>query len=152
VIEVKDRSELSITQNRQGATIHLNRGNIIVEAARQTHHLFVDTGDALVSVTGTVFSVNNGTKGARVSVIEGNVALEHSGSEKVIRAGEQAITNPSIEKIPVKDEVAWSRNAARYVSTLNSLSALNHELAHVPRPGVRNSTHLLDLMPENTVF
>ena len=58
VIEVKDRSEFSISKNGQGTTIHLNRGNVIVEAAKQTNsHLFVDTGDANIAVTGTVFSV-----------------------------------------------------------------------------------------------
>src|SRR5262249_9288607 len=100
VIEVKDRSQFSITRNGQGATIHLDRGNIIVEAAKQgNQHLFVDTGDALISVTGTVFSVNSGTKGSRVSVIEGNVALERAGTERTVRAGEQTTTNPSIEKV-----------------------------------------------------
>jgi hypothetical protein len=153
VIEVKDRSEFSITRNAQGTTIHLDRGNIVVEAAKQNgQHLFVDTGDARVSVTGTVFSVNNGTKGARVSVVEGEVHLDHAGSDRVVRAGEQATTNPSIGMIPVKDEVAWSRNAARYAQALTDLNTLNRELTKVARPGVRNSTHLLDLMPENTVF
>ena len=153
VIEVKDRSEFSITRNSQGTTIHLDRGNIVVEAARQSgQHLFVDTGDARVSVTGTIFAVNNGTKGARVSVVEGEVHLDHAGSDRIVRAGQQATTNPSIGMIPVKDEISWSRNAARYAQALTGLNALNNELAKVARPGVRNSTHLLDLMPENTVF
>lgn len=151
-IEMRDRSEFSINKNSQGTTIHLNRGDIIVEAAKQRgEHLFIDTGDSLVSVTGTVFSVNNGTKGSRVSVIEGEVHLDHAGSERLLKAGEQATTSPSIEAIPVKDEVAWSRNAARYAATLSTLSPLRNELNRVARPGVRNSTHLLDLMPENTV-
>ena len=153
MIEVKDRSEFSLSRNSQGTTIHLNRGNIIVEAAKQRdQHLFVETGDAHIAVTGTVFSVNNGTKGARISVIEGNVHLDHAGSDRLLRAGEQATTNASIEAISIKDEVAWSRNAPRYAQTLAGLNALNQELARVARPGVRNSTRLLDLMPENTVF
>lgn len=153
VIEMKDRSELSLTNNSLGTTIHLNRGAIVVEAAKQgKRHLFVDTGDGShVSVTGTVFSVNSGTKGSRVSVIEGEVHLDHAGSERVLTAGEQATTNASIAKVPVKDEVAWSRKAANYAETLTALSSLNKELVKVPFPGVRNSTHLLDLMPENTV-
>jgi ferric-dicitrate binding protein FerR (iron transport regulator) len=151
-IEMRDRSELSVTKNAQGTTIHLNRGDIMVEAAKQkSGHLYVDTGDSLVSVTGTVFSVANGTKGARVSVVEGEVHVDHKGSERVIRAGEQITTNPSIETIPVKDDVAWSRKAANYAQTLAALSGLNKELGKVQQPGVRNSTHLLDLMPENTV-
>jgi hypothetical protein len=152
VIEMKDRSEFSITKNAQGTTIHLNRGAVLVEAAKQGQgHLFVDTGDSLVSVTGTVFSVNSGTKGSRVSVIEGEVHLDHNNSERILRAGEQATTSKAIEIIPVKDEVAWSRQAARYTQTLAGLTSLNKELSKLAQPGVRHSTHLLDLMPEDTV-
>ncbi len=153
VIEVNDRSEFSLSNNRLGTTIHLNRGNIIVEAAKQTgSHLFVETGDAHIAVTGTVFSVNNGTRGARVSVIEGDVRLQNAGNERVIKAGEQATTNASISAVAIKSEVAWSRNAQRYATTLAGLAALKTELNKVAQPGVRNSTRLLDLMPENTVF
>lgn len=153
VIEMKDRSEFSLTNNSLGTTIHLNRGAIVVEAAKQgKRHLFVDTVDGShVSVTGTVFSVNSGTKGSRVSVIEGEVHLDHAGNERVLHGGEQATTNVAIDKIPVKDEVAWSRNAPRYAETLAALTSLNQELSKVALPGVRNSTHLLDLMPENTI-
>src|ERR1043165_9560999 len=152
LIEMKDRSELYLTKTGKGTTIHLDRGSIVVEAAKQKDgQLFVESGDSLVSVTGTTFSVNNGTKGSRISVIEGQVNLDHAGSNRVLRPGEQATTNPSISIIPVKDEVSWSRNAARYASVLNGLATLNHDLKGVQQPGVRNSTHLLDLMPENTV-
>ena len=152
LIEMKDRSELYLTKTGKGTTIHLDRGSIVVEAAKQKDgQLFVDSGDSLVSVTGTTFSVNSGTKGSRISVIEGQVNLNHAGSDRVLRPGEQATTNPSISIIPVKDEVSWSRNAARYASVLNGLATLNNNLKGVQQPGVRNSTHLLDLMPENTV-
>lgn len=152
LIEMRDRSELSLTQNGQGTTIHLDRGSIVVEAAKQKDgKLFVESGDSLVSVTGTIFSVNNGTKGSRVSVIEGEVNLNHAGSDRVLRPGEQATTNPSISMIPVKDEVAWSRNANQYAAVLTGLADLNKQLNTVQQPGVRHSTHLLDLMPENTV-
>ena len=151
LIEMKDRSEFSITQTLRGTTLHLSRGSVIVEAAKQKGKFFVETGDSLVSVTGTTFAVNSGTKGARVSVIEGEVHLDRSGEDRVLRAGEQATTNASIEKIPVKDEIAWSRNAARYAQTLKSLAALQTELNSVAKPGVRHSTRLLDMMPEDTV-
>src|SRR5882724_2214116 len=151
-IEVKDRSELYLTKTSQGTTIHLDRGSIVVEAAKQNgERLFVDTGNSLVSVTGTIFSVNNGTKGSRVSVIEGEVHMDHAGSERVLRAGQQATTNSAIEAIPVKDEVSWSRKSAQYAAKLANLAAIGAELNHVSRPGVRNSTHLLDLMPQSTV-
>jgi FecR-like protein len=152
LVEMKDRSELYLTKNGQGTTIHLNRGSIVVEAAKQKDgHLFVESGDSLVSVTGTVFSVNNGTKGSRVSVIEGEVNLNHAGSDRVLRPGEQVTTNPAIATIPVKDEVAWSRKADHYAAVLSGLATVKDALKKVQQPGVRYSTHLLDLMPENTV-
>jgi len=152
LIEMKDRSEFYLTRNGQGTTIHLNRGSIVVEAAKQKgEHLFVETSDSLVSVTGTVFSVNNGTKGSRVSVIDGEVNLNHAGADRVLRAGEQASSSASIAPIAVKDEVAWSRKAGQYAQMLATLAAVRKDLAALPKPGVRNSTHLLDLMPADTV-
>lgn len=152
LIEMKERSEFSITKNAQGTTINLDRGAIVVEAAKQDKgRLFVKTGDSLVSVTGTVFSVNSGTKGSRVSVIEGEVHMDHANTERVLRAGEQATSNRSIALVPVKDEVAWSRKAGQYAATLSALTALGSDLSKVQQPGLRNSTHLLDLMPENTI-
>ena len=152
LIEMKDRSELYLTKNGQGTTIHLSRGNIVVEAAKQKDgKLFVESGDSMVAVTGTIFSVNNGTKGSRVSVIEGEVNLNHAGKDRVLRPGEQVTTNPSIATIPVKDEISWSRNANRYAAVLSGLAGLKHDLKQIEQPDVRYSTHLLDMMPENTV-
>ena len=152
LIEMKERSELYLTKTGQGTTIHLDRGSIVVEAAKQKDgKLFVETADSLVSVVGTVFSVNNGTKGSRVSVIEGEVSLNHAGNDRVLRPGEQATTSPAIATIAIKDEVAWSKKAGQYAAMLNGLASLKNELNTVAKPGVRNSTHLLDLMPEGTV-
>jgi len=151
-IELNDRSEFSITRTFSGTTLHLDRGNVIVEAAKQKGHLFVDTGDSLVSVTGTTFAVNAGTKGSRISVIEGEVHLDRNGEEVVLRAGQQATTNPVIATVTVKDEIGWSRNAARYERTLEGLTGLQKDLNAIPKPGVRYSTRLLDMMPENTVL
>ncbi|HKC65402.1 MAG TPA: FecR domain-containing protein, partial [Pyrinomonadaceae bacterium] len=154
LVEMRERSELSLSQNTDGTTIHLNRGNVIVEAAKQRGgHLYVATDDALVSVTGTIFSVNNGTKGSRVSVIEGEVHVNHAGDEKVLHPGDQTTTNASLELVPIQEEISWSRNADRYVKLIGELTALSHEInKRVPRPGVRYSTRLLDLMPDGTVL
>src|SRR5215831_5217753 len=151
-IEMKDRSEFSMNRTLSGTTVHLGSGSVIVEAARQKGHLYVDTGDSLVSVTGTTFAVNAGTKGSRVSVINGEVHVDRNGEDKVLRAGEQTTTNASIEPVPVKEEVAWSRNAAKYAQTLDALTSLRNELNAVSKPGVRNSTRLLDMMPQTTVM
>jgi len=152
IIEMKDRSEFSLSRTMRGTTVNLDRGSVIVEAAKQKNHMFVATGDSLVSVTGTTFAVNAGTKGSRVSVIEGEVHLDTNGNDRILRAGEQATTNAVIETVPVKDEVAWSRNAARYSQILEGLAALKKDLSAVPKPGVRYSTRLLEMMPADTVL
>lgn len=153
LVEMRERSEFSLSQNADGTTIHLNRGNVIVEAAKQRNgHLYVATDDALVSVTGTIFSVNNGTKGSRVSVIEGEVHVNHAGDETILHPGDQTATSASLEKISVQEEVSWSRNAERYAKLMTELVTLRRELDQkVPRPGVRYSTRLLDLVPDGTV-
>jgi DNA-binding FrmR family transcriptional regulator len=152
-VELKDRSELSIDKNGRDTTIHLDRGNVIVHAAKQVGgQLYVATDDALVGVKGTIFSVNRGVKGSRVSVVEGQVRLDHAGTESLLNAGEQGATNPALEAVPVQDEISWSRDAAKYLDLLSQISAVRKELNRVAMPGVRYSTTLLDLMPDNTVF
>ncbi len=154
LVEMRERSEFSLSRNTDGTTIHLNRGNVIVEAAKQRGgHLYVATPDALVSVTGTIFSVNNGTKGSRVSVVEGEVHVNNAGNEKVLHPGDQTTTSPSLELVPIQEEIAWSRNAERYGKLVLELTSLRRELDQkVTRPGVRYSTRLLDLTPEGTVL
>ena len=67
VVELRERSGYSASQAGADLTIHLDRGSIIVEAAkRRSGHLFVATADCRVAVTGTVFSVSAGVNGSRV--------------------------------------------------------------------------------------
>lgn len=155
LIEMKGRSELSLSDSARGVTVNLERGNVIVQAAEQrSRHLFVATDDCLVSVTGTIFSVNNGTKGSRVAVIEGEVRVSGGGGgERVLHPGDQTTTNESLEPIPIAQEIGWSRDAERYLKLAGELGALNRELErHVPRPGVRYESRLLPLIPEETVL
>jgi ferric-dicitrate binding protein FerR (iron transport regulator) len=150
-VEMRERSELLVNESTSGTTIDLERGNIIVQASKQeTRKLFVATNDVLVSVTGTIFSVNSGTKGARVSVIEGQVGVSYGGKDQVLGAGRQITTHPSIERIALKEEIAWSRDADRYLKMLEAIrDQVDREAV---MPGNRYSTRLLDLMPENTVL
>jgi FecR-like protein/uncharacterized protein DUF3352 len=155
LIEMRERSEFSVVDGSQGTTIHLDRGNIIVQAAKQekSRHLFVETDDCTVSVIGTIFSVNNGTKGSRVSVVEGEVHVAHSGKQDVLRPGDQVATSAAIERVPVKDEIGWSRDSERYKRILDEVAALRKAVdERAPRPGVRYSTRLLDITPDDTVF
>ncbi|HEV2802888.1 MAG TPA: FecR domain-containing protein [Pyrinomonadaceae bacterium] len=153
-VEMRERSEFSISQNGQGVTLHLDRGDVIVEAAKQgAGHLFVATPDSLVSVKGTIFAVGSGTKGSRVSVVEGEVHVNHAGADKVLLPGDQTTTGASLKPVAVKDDVAWSRNATRYAKMVTELAALRKDIAQqVPHPGVRYSTRFLDLAPEGTVL
>ena len=152
LIEMRERSEFSVTDGAQGTTIHLERGNVIVEAAKQlaSRHLYVQTNDCLVSVVGTIFSVNSATKGSRVSVVQGEVHVEHGSKHDVLLPGDQVATNSSIESVPVKDEIAWSRNADHYKQMLAELRKEVDQ--RVASPAVRYSTRLLDMTPDDTVF
>lgn len=150
-VEMRERAEVSVTDNPAGVTINLERGQVIVEAAKQRDRkLFVQTDDSLVSVVGTIFSVNGGTKGSRVTVIEGEVHVDTAGKDLALHPGEQVATHESIERIPVKDEIAWSQNATKYNQMLDEIRAkIDSEVA---MPGNRYSTRLLDLMPADTAF
>ncbi len=152
-IEMKERSEFYLTENAKGVNIHLERGNIIVQAAKQcSRKLFVTTSDCLVSVTGTIFSVNSGIKGSRVSVIDGNVQIDYAGQGKNLIAGEQLSTNPSLGAVPIKDEVSWSRDSEKYSKLLAALSSVRKEIEKIAIAGVRYNTELLDIVPPQTVF
>jgi hypothetical protein len=154
LVETKERSEFYVSENSDGVTVHLDRGNVIVQAAKQRErHLYVATPDSLVSVTGTIFSVNSGTKGSRVSVVEGEVHVNHAGTDRVLHPGDQTTTQASLELVPIKDEIAWSRQSEKYVKLLSGLASLREEVSRkVSQPEVRYSTRFLNLLPEGTVL
>jgi ferric-dicitrate binding protein FerR (iron transport regulator) len=152
LIEMSERAGLSMTAASKGNTIHLGRGRIIVQAAKQRpRHLYVDADDCLVSVTGTIFSVNHGLKGSRVSVVEGEVRVQQARKDSILHPGNQVTTHASVAAVPVRQEIAWSRNAARYDSLLAELTAAGKDIdQQVTRPGLRTSSRLLDLAPAGT--
>ena len=153
LVELAARSEMSIDESRKGTTLELGHGNIIVEAAKQRdRHLMVATDDCLVSVVGTIFSVNHGTKGSKVSVIEGEVNVNHGGSKDVLLPGQQVTTHRLLARTKVADEISWSQNVDDYLKILQQYSELQDELHQALSNDLRYSSELLDLMPENTVF
>ena len=153
-VEMRERSEFSVSENRRGVTVRLERGDVIVEAAKQHNgRLYVQTPDSLVSVKGTIFAVESGTKGSRVSVVEGEVQVNHAGKDETLKPGDQTTTSRSLDKTPVQQNVAWSRNAARYANLVSELAKLKRDVnQQVARPGVRYSSKFVNLVPENTVF
>jgi hypothetical protein len=151
--ELRERSGFSTSSGSSAPggdiTLHLDRGSLIVQAAkRRSGHLFVATADCRVAVTGTMFGVNTGVKGTRVSVVEGQVSISQENRQNVLRPGEQFSTSEILEPAPVPQEVAWSKNA----KLLGALAALRESLAQVHLNQFRYSSRLLPRLPASTVF
>jgi hypothetical protein len=152
-VEMNQRAELAVSADRRNTTIHLDQGSIIVQAAhRRTGHLYVSAPDCNVAVTGTVFSVNSGTKGSRVSVIEGEVHVKHSGQESILHSGDQVATTSSVGLVPVSQEIGWSNDLNHELALLAEFSTLREKLEAIPTPGPRYESKILPLLAPDTVL
>lgn len=152
MVEINQRTELFVRVAWSGLTVHLQRGDIIVQAAPQGRgHLRVQTRDSVASVKGTVFAVSAGLGGSVVSVVEGSVAVKQPGVNVILKAGEQASSNQALA-YSVQDAVSWSSDAEQYIALLASFGRLEQEIAKLPSPGLRTQPRLLQYMPPNTVI
>jgi hypothetical protein len=152
-VEMNQRAELAVSASRRDTTIHLDQGSIIVQAAkRHTGHLYVSAPDCTVAVTGTVFSVNSGTKGSRVSVIEGEVHVKHAGAESILHSGDQVATTQSVGLVPVREEIGWSSDLDHELALLAEFSKLRTKLEEIRTPGPRYESKILPLLPADTVL
>lgn len=152
-VEMNQRAALAVSATLRNTTIHLDQGNIIVQAAkRHTGHLYVSAPDCTVAVTGTVFSVNSGTKGSRVAVIEGEVHVKHSGMESVLHPGDEMATTKSVGLVPVRDEISWSSDLDRQLELLAEFSRLRSKLDQIQTPGPRYESKILPLLPADTIL
>jgi hypothetical protein len=152
LVEMDERSDISVSRGWKGTTIRLDGGHIIVQAAKQrTGRLYVATDDGLVSVKGTIFSVNHGTKGSRVAVIEGVVRVAYGDRTADLRAGDEATSSASVSKVPIQDEIAWSKNAAKYLALLGDFAVLQKQIEAIPGPGLRYTSDLLPYVSDHTV-
>lgn len=152
MIEMTERTELTLSERWSGKTVHLDRGSVMVEAAKQRlGRLEVATQDCLVTVKGTIFGVSRGTKGSRVSVVEGEVKVDQDGASQLLHKGDQKATNASMANTSVAEDVSWSRNSAKYLALLGELSAIQKRIEAIPGPGLRYQSKLAGLLPENTV-
>ncbi|HEY7055617.1 MAG TPA: FecR family protein [Vicinamibacterales bacterium] len=145
-VDVNERSELFVTAAWSGQAIHLQRGDVIVQAAKQRRgHLRVLTRDSIASVKGTVFAVSAGMGGSVVSVVEGSVAVNQPGREVVLRPGQQAASNPALAT-SVAAAVAWSPDANEYLQLLASFAKIERQMADISGP-LRTSSALLSYLP-----
>lgn len=155
-VEMNERSELYVTRKGGDHTIHLTRGDIIVQASDQgSGHLFVETNDCDVAVTGTVFAISHGTKGSRVSVIEGEVVVDHRRDRdtEVLLPGSQTVTSDSMRRVSVGEDIAWSRELDDHMRLLATYYDLEIELEkRLSDTERRFDTDLLDLAPADTAI
>ncbi len=153
LVEMNARAELAVLPGAHGANVRLDRGNIIVQAAKQ-HNGTLDilTSDCTVSVKGTIFAVARGIKGTRVSVVQGAVKVAQGAQSQMLKPGDQVSTDSSLTPTSVKDDVAWSRDSARYVALLNEFNTIKKDLEAMPSPGLRYGSKLLPLVSSDTVL
>jgi ferric-dicitrate binding protein FerR (iron transport regulator) len=149
-VDVNERTELFVTAAWSGQAIHLQRGDIIVKAAKQRRgRLQVLTRDSIASVKGTVFAVSAGMGGSVVSVVEGSVAVNQPGKAVVLSPGQQAASFPALAT-SVADAVSWSPDAESYLELLRSFARIERELATVPT-AVRTNAALISYLPSGAV-
>jgi DNA-binding FrmR family transcriptional regulator len=152
-VEMNQRAELGVSASRRDTTIHLDQGSIIVQAAkRHTGHLYVSAPDCAVSVTGTVFSVNSGTKGSRVAVIEGEVHVKHAGAESILHSGDVVATTQAVGVVSVREEIGWSSDLDHELVLLAEFAKLRTKLQEIQTPGPRYESKILPLLPAETVL
>lgn len=146
-IDVNERTELYATAAWSGQAIHLQRGDVIVSAAKQRRgHLRVFTRDSIASVKGTVFAVSTGLGGSVVSVVEGSVAVSQPGREVLLTPGQQAASNTALAS-SVAQAVAWSPSSDEYLQILATFGKIERQLAETFPTQQRNTSALLTYLP-----
>ena len=152
-VEMNERSELFVRAAWSGQRIHLERGDAIVQAAKQRRgRLQLMTRDTTSSVKGTVFAVSTGVAGSVVSVLEGAVQVaQGGGAEKLVKPGQQVYTSEVYAGRGVRDAISWSPNADQYYALLAEFASLEKDLSAVLSPGLRTQSTLLPRLLPNTV-
>ncbi len=153
LVEVNQRTELSIRAAWSGQSIQLARGDVIVQAVPQRRgRLRVETRDTSVSVKGTVFAVSSGLAGSLVSVVDGSVQVRQAGSTRLLTRGQQAASAETLERIPVRHALAWSGDAEKYYTLLGELARIEQSAAAAVRPAPRTQPRLLRYLPADSVL
>jgi hypothetical protein len=148
-IEMNSRTELWLDRVRDGVRINVNRGNIIVNAAKQHGgHLYAATKEVGVAVVGTVFEVSAGVKGSRVAVIEGEVRVQQGSAVQSVRPGQQFSTDPAMGNASLQSEISWSNEYNRYLALLNAARDVAERSSAIE---MRHTSDLVPLVPADTV-
>lgn len=145
-VDVNERTELFVTASWSGQAVHLQRGDVIVHAAKQRRgNLRVLTRDSVASVKGTLFAVSAGMAGSVISVVEGSVAVNQPGREVLLSPGQQAASSRALAT-SVADAIAWSPKADEYLQLLASFAKIERQIAPFAGP-LRTNSALLSYLP-----
>lgn len=151
-VEMNERSQLFVHAAWSGATVQLDRGDVIVQAAKQRRgHLKVRTRDSEASVKGTVFAVSTGMNGSVVAVVEGAVEVNQPQFNRVLKPGEAAGSTTTLSSVTAQDAVAWSAEREKYFALLAEFSKLEKQIASLPTPALRTQAKLVAYLPSNVV-
>ena len=160
-VETRSMSEFLLERTDDGGTrIHLNMGGLIVDAASQrSGNLVVQTKEITALVSGAVSLVKAGEEGSSVAAIGWEVRVQQGTAEKKLAPGEQVTSNPKMESIPVREQVAWSREAVAHIASLQQAAVAPKERIAfevtsirpsgpaVTRPGTRGGGQGLNSRP-----
>ena len=147
-VELNERTELFVHAAWSGQTVHLNRGDVIVQAAKQKRgHLMVATRDATASVKGTVFAVSTGLTGSVVSVVEGSVEVAQPSGTSLLKPGQTAASTPALQGVTVKQTIEWSKDSGKYIALLGEFASIEKQLAALPGAPLRTQAALLSALP-----
>lgn len=147
-IEMRSGSELSLERADDGVRIRLNKGDLIVTAAKQHGHLYVQTKDVSVSVVGTVFLVKSEEEGSRVAVIQGEVRVQQGETKTTLLSGEQVMTEPLMAWQPVSEEISWSPKAEAHLTLLQQSAVPTRAK---PATEVRESFEVASVRPSSPI-
>jgi hypothetical protein len=53
--------------------------------------------------------------------------------------------------VPIREEISWSEDLDKHLALLAEFAALQHKLESIPEPAPRFTSHILPLLPRNTV-
>jgi hypothetical protein len=151
MVEIAERSEVSLSGGWRGVALNLEHGQMIVDArAAGLKPVNVTSGDMSIPVRSGVVALNHGTKESRVAVAGGSVDVTMGATTHLLKAGQQYGADFRLVNLPIGNEFAWSQNSGDYLALLKELSSLQKDLQAIPGPGVRYSSQLPQYLPADT--
>src|SRR4030095_184410 len=102
-VEVRPESEVSVESTNDGLRVRLQKGDVVVNAAKQ---LVIQTND--MSAAGKVFVVNTKEEGSRVAPFGGETKVQQGTTETTLRPGDQTASNPMMQPQLLSQQIAWS--------------------------------------------